>query len=41
MATPITLPPMNEQTLTELHRHYEETSDAETRTRYQIVVRIN
>ena len=38
MTTPITLPPMDERTLTELRRRYEETSDAETRTRYQMLL---
>jgi hypothetical protein len=36
MTAPITLPPLNEQTLTELRRRYHDTSDAETRTRYQM-----
>src|SRR6266536_1951916 len=38
MTTPITLPQMDELTLTELHRRYEETTDAETRTRYQMLL---
>ena len=38
MTTPITLPPMDELTLTELHRRYKETTDAETRTRYQMLL---
>ena len=38
MTTPITLPQMDEVTLTELRRRYEETTDAETRTRYQILL---
>ena len=38
MTTPITLPPMDELTLTELRRRYEETTDAETRTRYQMLL---
>ena len=41
MTTPITLPPMDELTLTELRRRYEETTDAETRTRYQILNQAN
>src|SRR5216683_3138107 len=38
MTTPITLPPMDELTLTELRCRYEETTDAETRTRYQMLL---
>src|SRR2546427_9037704 len=38
MTAPITLPPMDELTLTELRRRYEESTDAETRTRYQMLV---
>ena len=38
MTTPITLTPMDELTLTELRRRYEETTDAETRTRYQMLL---
>ena len=38
MTTPITLPPLDELSLTELRRRYEETSDAETRTRYQMLL---
>ena len=38
MTTPITLPPMDELTLTELRRRYEESPDAETRTRYQMLL---
>jgi len=38
MTTPITLPPMDELMLTELRRRYEEPTDAETRTRYQMVL---
>ena len=38
MTTPITLPPMDELTLTELHRCYEESPDAETRTRSQMLL---
>ncbi|SRR6266699_1634462 len=35
---PITLPPVDEQRESELHQRYEEASDAETRTRYQMIV---
>jgi transposase len=38
MSTPITLPPLDVQILAELHRHYNETTNAETRTRYQMIV---
>jgi transposase len=38
MTAPITLPPMDTGTLTELHRRYEESPDAETRTRYQMLL---
>jgi transposase len=38
MTAPITLPPMDELTLTELRRRYEESTDAETRTRYQMLL---
>ena len=38
MTTPITLPPVDELTLTELRRRYEESPDAETRTRYQMLL---
>ena len=38
MTTPITLPQLEELTLTELRRRYEETPDAETRTRYQMLL---
>lgn len=38
MTTPITLPPLDEHTLTDLHRRYDESADAETRTRYQMLV---
>src|SRR5258708_13301830 len=38
MTTPITLPQLDEPTLTALRRRYEETSDAETRTRYQMLL---
>lgn len=35
---PITLPPLDEQLQASLHRRYEEAADAETRTRYQMIV---
>ena len=38
MTAPITLPPLEESTQTELCRRYEEASDAETRTRYQMLL---
>src|SRR6266705_2098789 len=38
MPAPITLPPFDEQLQAELHQRYEETGDAETRTRYQMIV---
>jgi transposase len=38
MTAPITLLPLDEQTLTELRRRYHDTSDAETRTRYQMLL---
>ena len=38
MTAPITLPPLDEPTLTELRCRYEETSDAQTRTRYQMLL---
>lgn len=38
MTTPITLPPLDERTLSELQRRYEEAIDAETRTRYQMLL---
>jgi len=38
MTAPITLPPLDEQTLTKLRRRYDDTSDAETRTRYQMLL---
>ncbi len=37
MTAPLTLPPLDEQTLTDLRRRYDETSDAETRIRYQML----
>jgi hypothetical protein len=38
MTAPITLASLDEPTLAELLRRYEETSDAETRTRYQVLL---
>jgi transposase len=38
MTAPITLPSIDEPTLSEVCRRYEDTSDAETRTRYQILL---
>jgi len=38
LTAPITLPPLEEQTLTELHHRYDDASDAETRTRYQMLL---
>jgi transposase len=38
MTTPISLPPLAEPTLTELRRRYDEAVDAETRTRYQMLL---
>src|SRR5258707_10213394 len=38
MTVPITLRPLDEQTLTDLSRRYDGTSDAETRTRYQMLL---
>ena len=38
MTAPITLPSLDEPTLAELRRRYEETPDAETRTRYQMLL---
>lgn len=38
MTAPIALLSLDEQTLTELRRRYDETSDAETRTRYQMLL---
>ena len=38
MTTPITLPQLEELTLTELRRRYGETPDAQTRTRYQMLL---
>lgn len=39
MTAPITLPSLEKATLAELRRCYEETTDAETRTRYQMLLR--
>ncbi len=38
MPAPITLPLLDEQLQAELHQCYEEAGDAETRTRYQMIV---
>jgi transposase len=38
MTAPITLQPLDEETLSDLHCRYDETSDAETRTRYQMLL---
>ena len=38
MTAPITLRPLDEQTLNDLRRRYDETSEAETRTRYQMLL---
>jgi len=38
MTAPKTLLPLDEPTLTELRRRYDDTSDAETRTRYQMLL---
>jgi transposase len=38
MTKPIALPPVDEVTLTELHHRYDESPDAETRTRYQMLL---
>src|SRR5438876_8966558 len=38
MTKPLTLPPLDEVTLAELHRRYEESPDAEMRTRYQMLL---
>jgi transposase len=35
---PITSPPVDEQLQANLRQHYEETTDAESRTRYQMIV---
>jgi transposase len=36
--TPLTLPPLDEQLQAELRQRYEEAPDAETRTRYQMMI---
>jgi len=38
MTAPITIPSLDESIVVELRRRYEETADAETRTRYQILL---
>src|SRR6266487_3548786 len=38
MTAPITLAPLEKPTLDELRRRYKETTDAETRTRYQMLL---
>src|SRR6266566_1829374 len=38
LTKPLTLPPMDEEALTELRRRYEKSPDAETRTRYQMLL---
>jgi transposase len=38
LTAPIILPPLGEQALTELHQCYDDASDAETRTRYQMLL---
>jgi len=38
MTAPITLPPLEEQSLSDLRHRYDEASDAETRTRYQMLL---
>src|SRR5205085_11421182 len=38
MTTPITLPPLDEPSLSDLRHRYDEASDAETRTRYQMLL---
>jgi transposase len=38
MTAPITLRPLDEQSLIDLRRRYDETSDAQTRTRYQMLL---
>ena|SRR5437763_13953185 len=38
MPAPITLPPLDEQQQADLQQRYEEAADAETRTRYQMLV---
>jgi transposase len=38
MSAPIMLPPLDEQTLSDLRHRYDAASDAETRTRYQMLL---
>ena len=38
LTKPLTLPRLDEEALTELRRRYENSPDAETRTRYQMLV---
>jgi transposase len=38
MTAPVTLPPLDEHLQTELRHRYEKTRDAETRTRYQMLL---
>lgn len=38
MTAPITLPPLETAPLAELHRRYEDTPNAESRTRYQMIL---
>jgi len=38
LTKPLMLPPLDEETLTELRRRYEKCADAETRTRYQMLL---
>ena len=38
LTKPLTLPPLDEEALTELRRRYEQSPDAETRTRYQMLL---
>jgi transposase len=38
LTKPITLPPLDEEALKELHWRYEKSPDAETRTRYQMLL---
>jgi transposase len=38
MTAPITLPPLEPATFAELRRRYEETANAESRTRYQMIL---
>jgi hypothetical protein len=38
MPAPLSLPPLEAQLQANLHQRYQETMDAETRTRYQMIV---